>query len=293
MSSRSAPDASSLAPARSLAPVQGGRDGTAGVTGSAGVDSRIVHLFGLNLYDTTRDNAARWIVERAATGQPTRIGFINAHCVNVMARDPAYRDALRQTERLFSDGSGIMIAAATAGVKLIDNLNGTDLFPLICAEAARRKVGIYLFGSQVGVASEAGQRMAMRYPDLILSGCHHGYIGSSKEEDRLIQSINESGARIVLVGLGVPRQELWIAHNVHRLEAPVVIGVGGLFDYYSGRIPRAPLVLRKLGVEWAWRLAMEPGRLARRYLVGNIEFLLRLAWRWLRYPHQFDQRRAA
>jgi len=290
MSSRSAPDASSLATAQTVAVAYGGRSGLAA---AAGPDSRIVHLFGLNLYDTTRDKAARWIVERAASGQPTRVGFINAHCVNVMARDAAYREALRQTDRLFSDGSGIMIAAATAGVRLMDNLNGTDLFPLICAEAARRNVGIYLFGSQVGVASEAGQRMVMQHPGLVISGCHHGYIGSSADENELIQSINASGARVLLVGLGVPRQELWIAHNVHRLTAPVVIGVGGLFDYYSGRIPRAPLLLRRLGLEWVWRLAMEPGRLARRYLIGNIAFLLRLAWRWLRYRHQFDQRRAA
>jgi exopolysaccharide biosynthesis WecB/TagA/CpsF family protein len=77
--------------------------------------------------------------------------------------------------------------------------------------------------------------------------------------------------------MGVPLQELWIARNRHRLSAAVVIGVGGLFDYYSGRIPRAPLAVRKVGMEWAWRLAMEPRRLARRYLVGNLEFVARLA----------------
>lgn len=290
MSSHPTQDLTGLAPASQIPVIGLGRQGLAG---APQLDSRIVRLFGLDLYDTTRGQAARWIVERAAFGQATGVGFINAHCVNVMAHDAAYRAALQQTERLFADGSGLMIAAATAGLKLRDNLNGTDLFPLICAEAARKGVGIYLFGSQVGVASEAGQRMVMRFPGLQIAGCHHGYVGSSEEEDRLIQSINSSGARIVLVGLGVPKQELWIAHNRQRLTAPVVIGVGGLFDYYSGRIPRAPLALRRLGLEWLWRMAMEPRRLARRYLVGNVEFMLRLGWRWLKHPHQFDQKRTA
>lgn len=91
------------------------------------------------------------------------------------------------------------------------------------------------------------------------------------------------------MGFGLPLQELWIARNRHRLQPPVIIGVGGLFDYYSGRIPRAPQHLRRLGLEWAWRLAMEPRRLAGRYLLGNLEFLVRLAIRRLLEPAAFRQ----
>ena len=93
----------------------------------------------------------------------------------------------------------------------------------------------------------------------------------------MIEAINRSGAGILLVGMGVPRQELWLERIAPHLHVPVVLGVGGLFDYYSGEIPRAPVILRAVGCEWAWRLAQEPRRLAHRYLVGNGEFLLRAA----------------
>ena len=251
---------------------------------------RGVRLFGLDLCDTTRDEAALSLVGRAMRGERSRVSFINAHCVNVMYRDAAYREALQQSDGIFVDGSGMMIAARAAGITLRENLNGTDLFPVLCRRAAETGQGIYLFGGADGVAGEAGARMGRDIPGLRVSGSHHGYVGTAAAEDEVIASINGSGARIVLVGLGVPRQELWIARNHRRLEAPVLIGVGGLFDYYSGRIPRAPMLLRQSGLEWVWRMAMEPRRLAGRYLLGNAEFLIRLMRLRLAVPTAFDQR---
>lgn len=131
--------------------------------------------------------------------------------------------------------------------------------------------------------------MQREVPGLVVSGSHHGYIDGAEHEARIVDAINASGAGILLVALGVPMQELWMARNRGRLTVPVVIGVGGLFDYYSGRIARAPLVLRKAGLEWAWRLAQEPRRLARRYLAGNAEFLARLAYERLVSPARFQQ----
>jgi N-acetylglucosaminyldiphosphoundecaprenol N-acetyl-beta-D-mannosaminyltransferase len=119
--------------------------------------------------------------------------------------------------------------------------------------------------------------MSARYPGLEIAGTHHGYFKPGREERDVIDAINRSGAEILFVAFGVPLQEIWIERNRHRLKPSVVIGVGGLFDYYSGRIPRAPLALRRTGLEWLWRLAMEPGRLWRRYLLGNAEFLGRVA----------------
>lgn len=244
-------------------------------------------VFGLQIADTTIADAAAWIVERALSYEPTDIAFLNAHCVNVMCRDRAYRDALASMTCLFADGIGMRLAARTGGVELADNVNGTDLFPVICREAAAAGAGLYLLGAREGIAAGAAIAMKRANPGLIVSGTHHGYIGSPDEEARVVAEINASGATILLVALGVPQQELWIARNRHRVTVPVVIGVGGLFDYYSGRIPRAPLALRKAGLEWAWRLAMEPRRLARRYIVGNAEFLARLAMQRLVAPNGF------
>lgn len=237
---------------------------------------RMISLFGLNVTDTTIDNAAGWIVRRAQGADPIQVSFLNADCVNVMHRDPEYQEALLQSDRIFADGIGVKLAARWAGHSLRDNVNGTDLFPVLCQHAARAGVGIFLFGAREGRAQSAGQKMQRANPGLRISGCHHGYIKDAAAEAEVIDAINDSGADIVLVALGAPSQELWIARNRHRLRPAVVVGVGGLFDYYSGSVTRAPLVVRKLSLEWMWRLAMEPRRLARRYVLGNAEFLMRV-----------------
>ena len=163
----------------------------------------------------------------------------------------------------------------------------------LAAEAARAGTRIYLLGGRDGVSERTARRMIQQFPDLAITGSASGYFIDAAEEERTIAAINASGAQIVLVGLGVPRQERWIARNRSKLRAPVLVGVGGLFDYYSGRLPRAPRALRKMGLEWTWRLAMEPRRLASRYLIGNARFLARLAWLHLLSPDDFDQSRVA
>ena len=241
-------------------------------------EDRMISLFGLNITDTTIDNAAGWIVRRAQGAAPIQVSFLNADCVNVMHRDPKYQEALQQSDRIFADGIGVRLAARMAGHSLRDNVNGTDLFPVLCAHAARSGVGVFLFGAREGRARKAGEKMRQAIPGLTISGCHHGYVKDARAEAEVIDAINNSGAGIVLVALGAPSQELWIARNRHKLRPAVVVGVGGLFDYYSGSVARAPLVVRKLSLEWVWRLAMEPRRLARRYIIGNVEFLMRIGF---------------
>lgn len=125
--------------------------------------------------------------------------------------------------------------------------------------------------------------MQHRFGNLKIAGTSSGYFAAS-EEPALIEQINRSGAAILLVGLGAPRQDVWIANNLTRLRPAVKIGVGGLFDFYSERISRAPQWIREIGMEWLWRLIMEPRRMWRRYLIGNPLFLFRV-WREARSGH--------
>lgn len=236
-----------------------------------------VRLFGLEIENTTLGNAATWLVAQACKGTPATIGFINAHCVNVLHRAETYFSVLGNFDRLYADGSGMRIAAKVWGTPLSDNVNGTDLFPVLCREAAQKNVSMFFLGGQDGVASTCANRMTSTVDGLNVAGSHVGFFANDDEEDWAIARINASGAGILFVGMGVPLQEEWVARNRHRITVPVILAVGGLFDYYSGRIARAPRAIRKIGCEWAWRLAMEPRRLARRYLLGNAEFLLRLA----------------
>jgi exopolysaccharide biosynthesis WecB/TagA/CpsF family protein len=237
---------------------------------------RAITLFGLDIMDTSIEQAAKWLVTRAQHRQSTQVSFLNADCVNIMHSNPTYRDALARSDRIFADGIGVRIAAKLAGHSLQDNVNGTDLFPVLCRQAAAGNVGVFLFGARPGRAKSSGEAMQRANPGLIVSGSHHGYIDGPDQEARVIDEINASGAEILLVALGAPNQELWIARNRHRLRPAVVLGVGGLFDYYSGSVARAPITVRKFRMEWLWRLAMEPRRLARRYIIGNVEFLIRV-----------------
>lgn len=233
-------------------------------------------LFGLELLKGNRGEVAAELVAMAAAGECATIQFINAHCVNVLENDPAYRRALEAADYLLPDGSGLAIAAQLAGVEMGENLNGTDLFPEICRNAAATELPIYLLGGRPGVAAGAARAMRSMFPELTVAGTRHGFWKhDSAEEDALIEEINESGAAILFVGMGVPMQEKWIARVRHRLTARVVLGVGGLFDYYSGMVARAPMLMRMVGCEWAWRLLLEPRRLFVRYVLGNPRFIAR------------------
>jgi exopolysaccharide biosynthesis WecB/TagA/CpsF family protein len=231
-------------------------------------------LFGLPLSRTSLQQAAQAIVARAKQGQTSIINFVNAHSINILHQSRRYSRALGQSSALLPDGAGIRLAARLAGKGTCNNLNGTDLFPLLCAEAAKQGQAMFLLGGASGIATKAARNMTDTISGLVISGTHDGYWHPENERD-LIDSVNRSGAGILLVGLGVPLQEEWIARNRQKIKIPVIIGVGGLFDYYSDRIPRAPIWLRERGGEWLWRLMQEPRRLAGRYVGGNIAFILR------------------
>lgn len=249
-------------------------------------------LFDLPLVRARRRQMAKHILARVGAGERSTINFVNAHCINEQRTDSEYRAALKTSDLLLPDGVGMEIAAKLADKKLGENLNGTDLFPDLCREAQEEGTGIFLLGGKPGVADGAADWAISNYPALRIAGTCSGYF-KPDEEDALIERINRSYAGIVLVGFGVPLQEKWIARNRHRLNAPVVMGVGGLFDYYSGRIPRAPEMVRTLKSEWIWRLAMEPRRMAKRYVLGNAVFLAHAAMAGAAERGAFDQLNAA
>jgi N-acetylglucosaminyldiphosphoundecaprenol N-acetyl-beta-D-mannosaminyltransferase len=208
--------------------------------------------------------------------------FVNADCVNISAEDPRYHRVLRRSDAwVFGDGLGIRIASRISRQPVKENVNGTDMFPRLCERCATNGSSIFLVGAKPGVAEEVKRRMEALQPGLVIAGTEHGY-HDAFHWGEVVGRVNASKADVVLVAFGAPRQEMWIAEHREALDASVVIGVGGLFDFYSGRMPRAPNVVRKASLEWAWRLAMEPRRLWRRYLIGNLRFMGRVVWWELR-----------
>jgi len=208
------------------------------------------------------------------------VAFANPHCFNVAHDDAEYREILKQACMVLPDGIGLKIAGMMIGAEVRENVNGTDLFPRLCERAAREGQSLYLLGAAPGVAEMVKERMTARYPGLSIAGVHDGFIkDGSDEEARMIVEINKLAPDFLLVAMGVPRQEKWLARHQHELDVGVSMGVGGLFDFYSGRIPRAPIWMREIGLEWTWRLLQEPRRMANRYLVGNPKFLINV-WKW-------------
>ncbi len=229
---------------------------------------------GLDLVDAT---PAQTIAALLAPGR-RRAFFMNAHCCNIRRRIRAYREAVAGADVLLPDGIGVELAGKMTGQRLTANLNGTDLVPALLEQAAAQGKSVYLFGGKPGTARAAAAALQARIPALTIAGTRDGYDGAA-DADTVVEDINESGADIVLVALGVPMQELWLHRHAWRLNADLTLAVGALFDFLAGNVSRAPQWVRKARAEWVWRLAQEPRRLAKRYLAGNLSFLTHAAFK--------------
>ena len=203
---------------------------------------------------------------------------MNAHSYNMADANAVHATALRNADLIYGDGSGVRLGCRLLGSRLRDNVNGTDLFPMLCAKAVESHLSLYLLGAAPGVAQAVADTMRARHPGLRIAGVRDGYF-SPEDEPAVIAAINASGADLLLVAFGVPKQEVWLDRHRNVITVPVRLAVGGLFDFYSGRIPRAPLWLRRCGMEWVWRMAQEPRRMWRRYVLGNPLFVARVAWK--------------
>ncbi len=204
---------------------------------------------------------------------PHRVMYVNADCMLIARENSRYRQALNRADLVYADGIGVVWGARLLGHGLPGRNTGADFMPRFCRDFARHGIRLFLLGAREGVAAEAGRRLCAQAPGLQVVGTHHGYFRPG-ESERIIGEINRARPHILLVGMGAPCQELWIDTNRDRLEVPLLWGVGGLFDFLSGRTRRGPQWLLDHGFEWLCRLLVEPGRLWRRYLIGNVKFVL-------------------
>ncbi|WP_045861139.1 WecB/TagA/CpsF family glycosyltransferase [Teredinibacter purpureus] len=231
-------------------------------------------LFGININNLTLNEALEVIFNHTSI-RAKSVFFVNVNSVNLAHDNKDFLETLNCGDYVFADGSGVRLGAKHNGINLRDNLNGTDLLPHICTQANARKQSLYLLGSAPGVASTAAKNLQIQFPGLVIAGTQHGFFNQEQEAD-VIADINQSGADICLVAMGSPIQESWVSRNKDKLNTHTTMAVGGLFDFYSGRISRCPMWMRELGMEWMYRLMQEPKAKFNRYVVGNPLFLLRL-----------------
>ena len=203
-----------------------------------------------------------------------KLAFANSHVVNVAARDPGYRVALEEF-LVLPDGIGVDLGARILhGVPFCDNLNGTDFVPaLLSAMQPSLKVGLY--GARPGVADRACLAFARQASHHSYHVFGHGFQDAA-EEAAMLERLEAEKPDLLLVAFGNPRQEMWIAGRVDARHCTIAAGVGALFDFMAGEVPRAPLWLRQLKLEWLFRLVNEPRRLWRRYILGNPRFMVRV-----------------
>ena len=232
-------------------------------------------LFKVTISNITMSDAISSIINSAKSPKCDSYAFVNTDCMNIAHKNEKYRQILNKNRHVFADGSGLRLACKFHRIALKDNVNGTDMFPLLCQQAAEQGVGIFMLGAKPNIANKAAEKMQQRFPKLRICGTHDGYF-SAQQADEVIGKINSSGAQILLVAMGAPVQERWIAEHSEKLNVGAAIGVGGLFDFYADAVSRAPVAVRQMGMEWTWRLMQEPKRMWRRYIVGNPLFLMRV-----------------
>jgi len=231
-------------------------------------------LFGIRIDNVTLECAVTKMVTHSAKKQIQTMCFVNVNSLNLAHDNARFSQDINDCDYVFADGSGVRIAAQKKGHRLVGNINGTDLLPVLCQRALAKSQSIFLLGSEFGVASLTASNLQRQYPGLRISGTHHGYFDKHNSHD-VIREINDAKTDILLVAFGSPDQEAWLQEHKTMLEVNTAIAVGGLFDFYSGRILRAPVWIRELGMEWLWRLAQEPRKKFYRYVVGNPVFLFR------------------
>lgn len=218
----------------------------------------------------TLDRLEEWV---RAAGPCRQVATVNPEFVMRAGHDPAFATALEQADLCLADGSGVLWAIRRKGCGLAEKVAGSDLVPALAARAARSGHRLFLLGAGPGVAAEAAARLRGLNPDLVIAGIHGGS-PRPEDEDEALDLIRASGADLLLVAYGAPGQDLWIARNRDRLAVRVAIGVGGTLDFVAGRVRRAPGWLRRLHLEWFYRLLKQPWR-ARRMAVLPV-YLLRV-----------------
>ncbi|MCX7717779.1 MAG: WecB/TagA/CpsF family glycosyltransferase [Candidatus Sumerlaeaceae bacterium] len=241
-----------------------------------------VDFLGIPIVPWTTDEFEMWITDRASDtkGQrPVFVTYLNAWCSNVAARDPEYADILRAADAVYADGQAVVWASALLRRPVPERVNAADFIVDLCQRFARAGVSIYLLGSQDGVAARAAEALTRQAPGLRVVGAAGGYW--SDNGSAAAAAVAAARPDVLLVGLGVPMQEKWAWSRRPEFHARVIWCVGAMFEYFGGARARAPRWVRRAGLEWLFRLILEPRRLWRRYLVGNAVFVWRVLCGWL------------
>jgi N-acetylglucosaminyldiphosphoundecaprenol N-acetyl-beta-D-mannosaminyltransferase len=221
-----------------------------------------IRILGVGIDPVTMAEALSRVEGLLDGARPSQVITANPEMVMLARRNKPFAQVFQEAALVVPDGYGLIWASRFLGRPLPERVAGIDLLDNLAALAARRRYGLFLLGAREGVAAEAAAELQRRHPGLIIAGFHHGYF-TPDEERQVLDRIREARPHILAVGLGTPRQELWLARHQASLQVPIGIGVGGSFDVLAGRVQRAPRWMQARGLEWLYRLLREPWRYRR------------------------------
>lgn len=231
-------------------------------------------LFGVPVRAETMDQAVAGVERAVVERQPTLHLALNAAKISRIARDPEFREQVGGFDRVHADGAPVVWASRLLGRPLPERIAGIDLMLRLVDVAARRGFRPYFLGGRQEAVETCVARLRERHPQLEVAGFHHGFWheGDASAERAVVEAVRASRADLLFVALPTPRKERFLLAHREELGVPFAMGVGGSFDVIAGLVKRAPLAWQKMGMEWAYRLLQEPGRMWKRYLVTNCHF---------------------
>lgn len=219
----------------------------------------VVDILGVRVDALTLEQAVARIDGFIRSGQPHQVVTVNPEFLVQARGDAGFRACLERADLALADGVGLLPAARLLGHRLPGRVTGVDITISLMALCAQAGYRVYLLGAAEGVAAATATALQTRYPGLQIAGYHAGSPNPAHDTEQVTR-VREALPQVLLVAYGAPDQDLWIARNLQQLGVPVAIGVGGTFDYLSGRVPRAPELLRRWGLEWLYRLVRQPWR---------------------------------
>jgi N-acetylglucosaminyldiphosphoundecaprenol N-acetyl-beta-D-mannosaminyltransferase len=234
-----------------------------------------VEVWGVPIGDLTRDQLTSIFLQLVKNRKRGWISYVNVHAMNLSYSIEWFHQYLQKSIMIYCDGQGLRYGAALLGKRISERIAFSEWILDVCEVAVQTGKGLYLLGATDEILEKAKRNLLHLYPTLAILGMHHGYF-SDRESSSLIDLINRSGADIVVVGMGMPKQEKWIQENFARLKPHLVLNAGSCFDFVAGTKKRCPQWLGNIGLEWLFRLILEPKRLWRRYLIGNPLFIYRI-----------------
>jgi exopolysaccharide biosynthesis WecB/TagA/CpsF family protein len=238
-------------------------------------ERRALSLLGVEFAPVTRAQAVDEAERLFDAENPAWIAVENVHALNLAYKDPGHRAVLNRADMVLNDGSGVMLGARIIGARFPEDCHGNAFTPMLLERAAKRGWPVFFLGAAPGVADKAQQVLTESLEGLQVIGIRDGFF-KREEEAEVAEKIKASGAELLMVGMGMPLQEKFLDRNLAATGVRLASTVGAFFDFQAGTIPRAPDWVQRLHIEWIYRLAKEPRRLWRRYVLGNPLFIYRV-----------------